>query len=468
MLDENVNHSLAEPATHAASSYAAIRRQTTELCKTLEIEDYGPQSMPDASPAKWHLAHTTWFFERFVLQRQARPYRQFHPQFDFMFNSYYESVGPQQPRALRGLLSRPTVAEVYRYREHVDAHMQELLAAESRLSRDIRQTIEIGVNHEQQHQELLLTDIKHLLFANPLRPAYRRAAHSPSRDPQGERKLGSATGASAAPMTDATQLRWRHYAAGEHQIGADGSGQFCFDNETPRHRCYTGAVALADRLVSNGEFREFVRADGYRRASLWLSDGWQLVQSQNWQRPLYWGEDLQSEFTLAGNAPLEADAPVCHISYYEADAYARWAGARLATEAEWERAAASEPLAGNFLESGTLHPSAPTALGRAPATPAAHAVGPSGPTAPLTASGGMRQLYGDVWEWTASAYLPYPGFRPWPDTLGEYNGKFMANQFVLRGGSCATPRSHIRSTYRNFFYPGSRWQFSGIRLAQDA
>jgi len=292
----------------------------------------------------------------------------------------------------------------------------------------VRATIAVGLNHEQQHQELLLTDIKHLLYANPLRPAYR---------PQPPSRPSEARHASE-------QLAWHLYGGGEHHIGADEQAGFFFDNETPRHRCYTASFRLADRLVSNDEFRDFIRADGYRRPTLWLSDGWQQVQTQRWQRPLYWSEDLGSEFTLQGELALAPDAPVCHVSYYEADAFARWSGARLPTEAEWEWAAASAPIEGNLLESAALHPRAP---GR---------------------GSGLRQLYGDVWEWTASAYLAYPGYRPWPEALGEYNGKFMANQFVLRGGSCATPRSHIRCTYRNFFYPASRWQFMGIRLAQDA
>jgi ergothioneine biosynthesis protein EgtB len=304
--------------------------------------------------------------------------------------------------------------------------------------------MEVGLHHEQQHQELLLTDLKHLLFANPTHPSYR---------PELRARWGQNGGSSA--------LAWRRYEGGEHEIGADAGAagaaadsreagtagmRFCYDNETPRHRRYTGPCALADRAVSCGEFRDFIRDGGYRRSSLWLADGWQQVQSQRWQRPLYWSEDLEGEFTLAGDAPLDAHAPVSHLSYYEADAFARWAGARLPTEAEWERAAAAAPCQGNLLESDHLQPQTP----------------------PESAHDGPRQIFGDVWEWTASAYLPYPGYRPWPDALAEYNRKFMANQFVLRGGSCATPRSHIRPTYRNFFYPQSRWQFTGIRLAQDS
>jgi ergothioneine biosynthesis protein EgtB len=414
------------------ADYVSVRLQTAALCAPLEIEDYGPQSMPDASPAKWHLAHTSWFFERFVLQQQLPGYRCFHSQFERLFNSYYESVGPQQPRQSRGLLSRPTVAEVYRYRAHVDEHMQRLL--QGTVAAPVLQTIAVGLNHEQQHQELLLTDIKHLLFANPLRPAYRteRAAY------------GSGAPAVPGAIAPAAEREWQSYGGGEHLLGADAADGFCFDNETPRHRCYTAPFRLAHRPVTNAEFREFIRADGYRRPMLWLSDGWQQLQSQCWQRPLYWSQALDSEFTLWGEVALAPEAPVCHVSYYEADAYARWSAARLPTEAEWEWAAARQPVAGNLLESDALHPRA------------------------SERASGLEQIYGDVWEWTCSAYLPYPGYRPWADALGEYNGKFMANQFVLRGGSCATPRSHIRSTYRNFFYPASRWQFSGIRLAQDA
>jgi len=428
---------LTEPASaprdrHAPwglQDYVAVRAQTAALCAPLAIEDYGPQSMPEASPAKWHLAHTSWFFERFVLQQQLRGYGCFHPQFELLFNSYYESVGPQQPRQSRGLFSRPTVAEVYRYRAHVDEHMQRLLDGAA-LGPQALQTIAVGLNHEQQHQELLLTDIKHLLFANPLRPAYR---------PQPAVRGSDSRASRCAPTRS-----YRLYQGGEHRIGAEAAEGFCFDNETPRHRCYTAPFRLADRLVTNAEYRDFIAADGYRRATLWLSDGWQQVQSQRWQRPLYWSEDLDSEFTLSGEVALAPDAPVCHVSYYEAEAYARWSGARLPTEAEWEWAAAAEPIVGNLLESRALQPR------------------------PAESCSSPTQIYGDVWEWTGSAYLPYPGYQPWPDALGEYNGKFMANQFVLRGGSCATPRSHIRSSYRNFFYPASRWQFSGIRLAQDA
>jgi ergothioneine biosynthesis protein EgtB len=401
--------------------FRSVRSMTTTLCEPLELEDYGPQSMPDASPAKWHLAHTTWFFERFVLQRE-RDYRPFHPDYERLFNSYYDAVGPQYARAARGLLSRPTVLEVYRYRQYVDEHMLRML--EGSVEPALAAVLWLGLHHEQQHQELLLTDIKHLLAANPLRPAYRESLARPIAPAEGP-------------------LRWSQLEGGAQEIGAEPSAGFCFDNECPRHRVHLAPFALAERLVSNAEYREFVLDGGYRDSRLWLSDGWQQVQAGQWQAPLYWGDSLQSEFTLGGDWTLDPARPACHLSYYEADAFARWAGVRLPTEAEWEYATAHEPAVGTFLESGALHPQPPLP------------------------GQGMQQLFGDTWEWTASAYLPYPGFRPWAGALGEYNGKFMVNQFVLRGGSCATPITHIRASYRNFFHPHSRWQFTGIRLAKD-
>jgi len=429
--------------SRSVHDYLEVRSQTRALCAPLAVDDYGPQSMPDASPAKWHLAHTSWFFERFILRDRLPGYREFHAGFDYLFNSYYQRIGAQQPRHLRGLLSRPTVAQVYRYRDHVDQHMVQLLQSSDGTSAAICALVDLGINHEQQHQELLLTDLEHLMFANPLRPAYRQQPGSqPTALPEWPSEPYSAmTGRTAAAPPAAEPLSWQLYDSALHEVGADATHGFCFDNETPRHRCYTNAFALADRAVCNGEYREFIRDGGYRTAALWLADGWPLAQQ--WQRPLYWSESLEAQFTLDGMVELSAAAPVCHLSYYEAEAYARWAGARLPTEAEWERAAAGEPISGNFLESGRLHPLAPQ---------------------PGTSS---RQLYGDVWEWTASAYLPYPGFRPWAGAVGEYNGKFMVNQFVLRGGSCVTPRSHLRPSYRNFFPPSSRWQFAGIRLAKD-
>ncbi|MGD9538004.1 MAG: ergothioneine biosynthesis protein EgtB [Alphaproteobacteria bacterium] len=410
----------------AAARFREVRAQSEALCATLEPEDYVVQSMPDASPTKWHLAHVSWFFETFVLGRFADSYRVFHPGFGYLFNSYYEGAGPRHPRPERGLLTRPTVAEVYAYRAHVDAAMLAFIdkGAEAALA-EAAPLIELGLNHEQQHQELLLTDIKHGLGCNPLRPAFADAKPH------------------AAPAQG--PLAFIDMPGGIVRLGHGGEG-FAFDNETPRHRVLVEPYRLADRLVTNAEYLEFIEAGGYGKPEFWLSDGWATVQARGWGAPLYWERRDKGweEFTLAGMAALDPAAPVCHVSYYEADAYARFRGKRLATEAEWEAAAASAPIMGNFAESGAFHPRA--AAGKAT---------------------GLRQLYGDVWEWTASAYLAYPGFKPLPGAVGEYNGKFMCNQFVLRGGSCATPADHIRPTYRNFFPPDARWQFSGIRLAED-
>jgi ergothioneine biosynthesis protein EgtB len=377
------------------------------------------QSMPDASPAKWHLAHTTWFFERFVLERNPA-YRSPHPEWNYLFNSYYQTVGPMHARPRRGVLSRPGAAQVRDYRERVDEAICEWLA------RGVDDTtagiIELGLEHEQQHQELLLTDIKHAFFSNPLMPAYTTAP-TPS----------SAT--TSVPMTFVPGRE------GVVKIGHGGRG-FAFDNELPRHRTLLQPHALANRPVTNAEFAEFVRDGGYSEPALWLSEGWDTVCREQWQRPFYWQEDLSSEFTLAGVQPVDPDAPVSHVSYFEADAFARWAGARLPTEAEWESAAAVLPVQGNLLDEMLFHPRA-------------------------AAGEGMLQMFGDVWEWTASPYVSYPGFKPLAGALGEYNGKFMCGQWVLRGGSCVTPRDHLRATYRNFFPPHARWQFMGIRLGQD-
>jgi ergothioneine biosynthesis protein EgtB len=409
------------------NNYSAVRRASEELCAPLAVEDYVLQSMPDASPTKWHLAHTSWFFETFVLAAHVPDYVPFHPKFSFLFNSYYNAVGSRWPRAARGLLSRPTVAEVFRYRAHVDGLMRELLGStrDENLDR-LRPLIELGLNHEQQHQELILTDLKHALGSNPLRPAY--CEELPPEGPP-------------PPLDWVTApecLAW---------IGHDGTG-FAFDNESPRHRVFLPGFRLASRLVTNEEYLCFLDDGGYDRPELWLSDGWAARQLHSWNSPLYW-DRLASEWsvvTLAGLQPLRMGDPVCHVSFYEADAFARWAGARLPTEEEWESAAAAVPVAGHFLESGRFHPSACPAADDA---------------------GAAVQLYGDVWQWTRSPYTPYPGYAPTEGALGEYNGKFMCNQMVLRGASCATPRSHARATYRNFFPPDARWQFTGIRLAQD-
>jgi ergothioneine biosynthesis protein EgtB len=406
--------------------YARVRQRTLDLCATLQPEDTVVQSMADASPAKWHLAHTTWFFEQFVLARSPA-YRPYRPDWDYLFNSYYQSVGPMHARVQRGLLSRPTLAEVLAYRAHVDAGMHELLARDTDDDAELTARVALGLNHEQQHQELLLTDIKHLFSLNPLQPAF---ADTPQ-----------CVGAGAAP------LRFIEGTPGIAEIGHDGAG-FAYDNEGPRHRVLLYRHAIANRPVSNAEYRAFIDAGGYRTPTLWMSEGWATVQREGWARPLYWSAGLDSEFTLGGVRAIDPHAPVCHVSWYEADAFARWAGARLPTEAEWEVLAAQQPQppTGNFQDSGALHPQA----------------------VPDPEAAGALQLFGDVWEWTASAYANYPGFRPLPGALGEYNGKFMSGQQVLRGGSCATPAGHIRASYRNFFYPADRWQFMGIRLGQDA
>jgi ergothioneine biosynthesis protein EgtB len=410
------------PAEVLAARYSHIRRVSLEICEPLQTEDFVVQSMPDASPTKWHLAHTSWFFEQFLLKPLLTGYRAFHPDFEYLFNSYYQTVGRMHARPQRGLLTRPTVDEVLRYREHVDEHMQKLLRA--RPDDDKLLAVgTLGVNHEQQHQELMLTDIKHLFSLNPLLPAYRPGTDESNDD-------------AAAP------LHFIPFDGGIREIGATGK-HFCFDNELPRHRTLVEPYALADRLVTNGEYLEFIRDGGYRRPEFWLSDGWSTVVREGWTRPIYWSESLDSEFTLHGLQPLRTAAPVCHVSFYEVDAFARWAGARLPSEAEWELAAETQPVIGNLLNSGALHP---LAAGVQP---------------------GMKQVFGDVWEWTASPYSAYPGYQPPPGALGEYNGKFMCNQLVLRGGSCATPPDHIRASYRNFFYADARWQFMGVRLARN-
>ncbi|UCE84568.1 MAG: ergothioneine biosynthesis protein EgtB [Deltaproteobacteria bacterium] len=407
--------------------YRQVRDATRALAAPLSPEDCVVQSMPDASPVKWHLAHTTWFFETFLLESRLARFRPYHPAYRVLFNSYYQAVGPQHPRPQRGLLSRPGLDEVLAYREHVDRQVLDLLAGQRDDRREIAEIVELGLHHEQQHQELILTDVKHLLAANPLRPAYRPATP-------------------ITPASTGVPQRWLRFEEGLREIGHPGPG-FSFDNERPRHREYVGAFELASHPVTNGEYLTFIEKDGYARPEFWLAEGFGTVCERGWRAPLYWEQrdDAWYVMTLSGVRELVADEPVCHVSFYEAEAFARFSESRLPTEAEWEVAAADAPLDGNFVESGRLHP-APTSSRRHP----------------------PQQLFGDVWEWTGSAYRPYPGFAPLHGAFGEYNGKFMANQMVLRGGSCATPRSHIRATYRNFFYPPDRWQFSGIRLARDA
>lgn len=407
--------------------YRTVRAQSVALCAPLATEDYVVQAMADVSPPKWHLAHATWFFENFVLIPFLKDYRAFHPEFSHLFNSYYETVGRFFPRHQRGVLARPTVEAVYAYRDHVDAAMLDLLASAAEAVRpELASRTLLGLHHEQQHQELLLTDIKYNFAINPLRPVYRPTPEEP-RQP-------------APPST------WLEQPGGLHEIGHDGS-DFAFDNETPRHPVWLGNHRLAARPVCNGEFIEFIESGGYGRPELWLADGWGRVRQNGWQAPLYWEriDETWWHFTLAGLRRLDPAEPVCHVSHYEADAFARWRGARLPTEMEWECLAAGRTPTGNLLESEWYHP--------APAPPAP-------PGEPVS-------LFGDTWEWTQSSYAPYPGFQPLPGSLGEYNGKFMCGQVVLRGGSCATPASHIRATYRNFFRPWDRWQFSGIRLAED-
>jgi ergothioneine biosynthesis protein EgtB len=385
------------------------------------------QSCPEASPSKWHLAHTTWFFETFLLTPHLKDYRPFHPQFRSLFNSYYNAVGPQPDKALRNTFSRPSLDEVQQYRRFVDEHMNKLLESDD-LPEDAAKLAELGMNHEQQHQELLITDIKHAFWANPLRPAYQRDL--PARMP-----------AAAAPPQ-----KPHSYEEGLYEIGADEK-HFHFDNESQRHKVFLPAFRFAARLVTCGEYLAFMDDRGYTRPELWLSDGWNAVNTHGWNAPLYWEKSGADwfQFTCEGMRKVEEHAPVCHVSYYEAEAFARWAGARLASEFEWEVVASRTKVDGNLLESDYFHPVAAADVSD---------------EQPL-------QLFGDVWEWTASGYLPYPGYKPAAGALGEYNGKFMCNQMVLRGGSCVTPRSHIRASYRNFFPPETRWQFSGIRLADD-
>jgi ergothioneine biosynthesis protein EgtB len=407
------------------SSYQRVRSDSESICAPLQTEDYCIQTMPDVSPAKWHLAHTSWFFETFLLIPHLKNYRCHDPVYDHLFNSYYLTHGTPYSRPARGLLSRPTVAEIYRYRAAVDEAMLELISSSGDSDwAAIEKLIVLGMNHEQQHQELLLTDIKHVFAQNPLRPRYRELPTA----------LTNQDGA----------IAWHPFEEGVLEIGHHGSG-FCFDNELPRHPVFLQAFALASRAVTNGEYMAFIEDGGYRNPALWLSEGWAAVQSNAWSAPLYW-EQRDNEWwhmTLGGMRPVDRNAPVCHVSQYEAAAYASWSGCRLPTESEWEISASGLSVEGNFRDSGYLQP--------------------------VASAGGasLQQCYGDVWEWTASAYSPYPGYRIPDGTVGEYNGKFMSSQIVLRGGSCATPAGHMRASYRNFFYPGDRWQFSGFRLARD-
>ena len=427
MTDPNRDCARTLQASGASQRYLAVRNATRALIGSLSAEDCAIQSMTEASPAKWHLAHTTWFFETFILSRHDPQRAPFDAAFRVLFNSYYNAVGDRHPRPQRGLLSRPGLAEVLAYRDQVDHEMSVLLESDA-LAPDLRALVELGLHHEQQHQELMLTDMKHLLSCNPTRPAFQKTW----------------------PLTPihAARRRWLPIAGGLKEIGHRSAG-FAFDNEQPRHKVWIEPFQIASLPITHGEVVDFIEDGGYRRPELWLSLGWDTVVARQWSAPLYWEKrgSRWFTFTLHGVAPVERNTPACHLSFFEADAIARWAGARLPTEAEWECAAAGVALEGNFLESGALHP---LALREAPSEDS------------------PAQMFGDVWEWTRSDYAPYPGFRAAEGAVGEYNGKFMCNQYVLRGGSCATPASHIRATYRNFFPADARWQFSGVRLARDA
>jgi len=409
--------------------YTAVRQFSDRLCETLNAEDCVVQSMPDVSPTRWHLAHTTWFFETFLLAKRPG-YRRFHSDYAYLFNSYYNSIGDPFPRSNRGLLSRPTLSEIKDFRHYVDDLLLDVLSDDRTITKEQQHILELGLHHEQQHQELMLTDIKHVFSCNPTYPVYRQANWQTCNE--------------TIPQT------WLEFEAGVHQIGHNGAG-FAFDNEFPQHRVFLEPFAICNRPVTCAEYLTFMDAGGYHRPELWLSLGWQQVQEQNWQAPLYWVEQNQQwyQFTLSGLQQLSPESPICHLSYFEADAFARWADGRLPTEAEWEVASVNSDLLGNFADT-LLETDSPV-----------H------PCRPYTSDTDLLQMYGDVWEWTCSSYAPYPGYRTTEGALGEYNGKFMCNQYVLRGGSCATSSSHIRSTYRNFFPPETRWQFSGLRLCRS-
>jgi ergothioneine biosynthesis protein EgtB len=419
----------AEPSAQQSllERYQRVRQTTLNLAEPLSFEDMMVQSMPDTSPTRWHLAHTTWFFEHFLLGSQ-NGYQVFKEGWDFLFNSYYYTVGDMYKRPVRGLLSRPGAEEILAYRSYVDEQMCALIDTAGN-DQKLAFLVTLGLNHEQQHQELILTDIKHALSLNPLKPAYREDIQ--------------------LAATSSSELSFNDFSGGIVEIGtgAATASQYCFDNETPRHRVFLNPFKLANRQVTNKEFKAFIEDQGYQRPELWLSDGWATVQNQQWAKPMYWSDDLNSEFSLLGEIELDSNRSISHMSYFEADAFARWAGARLPTEAEWEHATTNHAVKGNLLEQQSFHPS----------------------SAQNTEQGGddISQLFGDTWEWTQSAYSAYPGFKALEGSLGEYNGKFMCNQLVLRGGSCVTPGDHIRASYRNFFPPEARWQFSGLRLARN-
>jgi len=427
ILSTSVKNGVVEERKKLIEKYTMVRNFTHELCKPLVTEDYVVQTMPDVSPAKWHIAHVTWFFETFVLKESKKDYKEFHPMYNFIFNSYYVQVGPRHTRAHRGHLTRPTVKNIYDFREYVDKYMVDFInSCDEKTFIKIAAMIEIGLNHEQQHQELMLTDIKHVFSVNPLHPVYSEKEFP--------------------VIENIPEMSWAEFGEGLYETGHDGKS-FCYDNETPVHKEFLNSFSIATRLVTNGEYLDFIKDGGYENTPLWLSDGWATVEREGWEAPMYW-EKKDGEwwdFNLTGFKKVNPNEPVCHVSFYEADAFARWKGCRLPNEFEWEIASNNVSTEGNFVEKRNFHPVA------------------------LKNNTGskIQQMYGDVWEWTGSAYLPYPGYKTLPGALGEYNGKFMSGQMVLRGGSCATSLTHIRKTYRNFFYPDSRWQFMGIRLAKD-
>jgi ergothioneine biosynthesis protein EgtB len=422
------------PADSLLARFHEVRNFSRRLSENLAPEDCVVQSMPEVSPTKWHLAHTTWFFETFILKKWVSGYRDAVPEYAYLFNSYYNAAGTMHRRDLRGLISRPTVEETRKYRASVDSDIDDLIStADEKLFREIEPILTLGIHHEQQHQELLVTDIKHVFAQNPLYPVFREGG---TRSPSPFDPAGTSRSTQFIDFDEATV-----------EIGHDGNG-FAYDNEGPRHRALVLPFSLANRLITNGEYLAFMADGGYSRPEFWLSLGWTTVNEQNWRAPLYWIERDGEwwNFTLSGLRKIAPNEPITHLSYFEADAYANWAGARLPTEFEWERAAAKVDIDGNFVETERFHPAA---MNRSPQNQR------------------LVQMFGDVWEWTRSSYSPYPGYRAEPGALGEYNGKFMCNQYVLRGGSCATSRTHIRKTYRNFFQPDKRWQFTGIRLARD-
>lgn len=426
----NENTKKAHSRQEIIDSYKAVREFSHTLAEPLEIEDYVVQSMPDVSPTKWHLAHTSWFFETFVLSKVLPDYKSPNQQYAYLFNSYYVQAGERHFRPKRGLISRPTVEQTYNYRNHVDESMLNFMEnANDKEWEDIESVVEIGIHHEQQHQELIVTDIKHVLSENPLHPIYRKA------NTNGKNPLAT------------NELKWTSFNEGVYEIGNTGQG-FGYDNEYPEHKAYLNEYKLGSRLITNSEYMEFIDDGGYKTPEIWLSEGWATVETNNWKAPLYWKEQNGSwmQFTLSGLREIEPSEPVTHVSYFEADAFARWAGGRLPTESEWEVAASDIEIDGNFVDNLNFHP---VGLDQ------------------NSNGGNLKQMFGDVWEWTQSSYSAYPGYKTLPGALGEYNGKFMCNQMVLRGGSCATSKSHIRKTYRNFFPTNSRWQFMGIRLAKD-